>query len=89
MGKRRGDARHQVLSFVESFWAANGYSPSYDEIREGLGLSSRSHAAYHLRVLEREGLIERLPRAPRSLRLVSASAAIRQPRGKDYASREG
>jgi len=87
MSKRLRDPRHQVLSFVESFWAAHGYSPTCDEIRDALGLSSRSHAAYHLRVLEREGLIERTPHVPRSVRLVSAAAAIYGPGAEGCAGR--
>jgi len=43
MGQHRKDLRDQVLEFVEGYIASKGYAPSYDEIRQGLGLSGRSH----------------------------------------------
>jgi repressor LexA len=55
---------------VEAFVDGNGYPPTYDEIREAVGLSSKSHVGYYLRALEEDGLIERTPRTPRGLRLV-------------------
>jgi len=85
MGKNRRNARRQVLGFVQAFIEDNGYSPTYEEIRAAVGLSSRSHAAYYLGALEREGLIRRMPRVPRSVRLVSAAAAIYQAPADGYA----
>jgi repressor LexA len=70
MGKQQRCVRDQVLEFVESFLDRNGYPPTYDEIRESVGLSSKSHVDYYLQSLEEEGLIERRPRTPRGLRLV-------------------
>lgn len=62
--------RDQVLEFVEAFMGDHGYPPTYDEIREAVGLSSKSHVNYYLDALEEDGLIERTPRTPRGLRLV-------------------
>jgi repressor LexA len=64
------DRRSEVLSYVESYVQENGYAPTCEEIREAVGLSSKSHAAYYLEALKEEGLVERTPHSPRGLRLV-------------------
>lgn len=71
MAKRGNALRTRVLRVVASFVDDNGYPPTYDEIRESAGLSSKSHVAYYLETLEEEGLIERTPRTPRGLRLAA------------------
>lgn len=72
MTKVRRNYRSEVLRFVESFVKDNGYPPTLDEIRESVGLCSKSHAGYYVDALEEEGLIERKPRTPRGLRLVGS-----------------
>jgi repressor LexA len=69
MGQRK-NRRGRVLAFVKEYLDSYGYPPTYDEIREAAGLSSKSHVDYYLEALEREGLIERTPNTPRGLRLV-------------------
>jgi repressor LexA len=57
----------QALDFIKSFWAANGYAPSYDEIKDHLGLSSKSNVhALVLRLAKRE-LISMRPCMARSI----------------------
>jgi repressor LexA len=75
MGQHRKDVRQAMIGFIEEFWACHGYSPSYDEIREALDLSGRSHVKHHLDVLEEAGRIEREPHTPRGLRLVGLKPA--------------
>jgi repressor LexA len=70
MSRKGRDHRARVLEFVESYLADNGYPPTYDEIRDAVGLSSKSHVDYYLDALEEDGLIERTPYTPRGLRLV-------------------
>lgn len=70
MGTHRKGLREQILEFVSVFLDENGYPPTYDEIRDAVGLSSKSHVDYYLAALEEDGLIERQPRTPRGLRLV-------------------
>lgn len=70
MERRRRNLRAKVLEFVETYLDENGYPPTFDEIREAVGLSSKSHVDYYLGALEEEGLIERTPHTPRGLRLV-------------------
>ncbi|MFC2046483.1 transcriptional repressor LexA [Chloroflexota bacterium] len=73
MANMRKNYRSEVLGFVESFMEDNGYPPTLDEIKESVGLSSKSHVDYYLVALEEDGLIERTPRTPRGLRLVGLS----------------
>ena len=73
MSKGQRDLRQEVLGFVVRFCEDNGYAPTCDEIRESLGMSSKSHAGYYLFALENVGFTERKPRTPRGLRVVDAS----------------
>lgn len=83
MGKRQ---KATVLKFVEQFLEENGYPPTYDEIKEGVGLSSKSHAMYYLKALEKDGLVERTPHSPRGLRLVNLSPAATEVMVEGYVS---
>jgi repressor LexA len=82
---RTNRRKDDVLSFVTSYFDGNGYPPTYEEIREAVGLSSRSHVAYYVQALEEGGLVERSARSPRSLRPVrldSASEPVEQAPGR-------
>ena len=54
MKQKRRNLRDEVLEFVEGYVEVNGYPPTYDEIREAVGLSSKSHVNYYLEALEAE-----------------------------------
>lgn len=57
----------QAMDFIKSFWAENGYAPSYEEIKEHLGLQSKSNVhAIVFRLVERE-LISMRPGMARSI----------------------
>jgi repressor LexA len=58
-----------MLSFIEQFMTERHYPPTYEEIRVGLGLSTKSLVDYHLNALEAAGRIQRDPWTPRGLRL--------------------
>ena len=66
--------QQQILNFIEDFMARQHYPPTYEEIRSGLGLSTKSLVDYHLTALEQAGLISRDRATPRGLRLVNAEA---------------
>lgn len=46
-----------VLNFIEDFIQENGYTPSYREIAQGLGLSSPSTVYQHIQALCEKGII--------------------------------
>ncbi len=49
----------QVLDFLAAFITRRGYSPSFDEVRQSLGLSSLATVHKHIENLERKGFIRR------------------------------
>jgi len=66
-----------VFDWVTRFTGKNGYAPSYEEIRAGLGLQSLSTVFHHLRKLESAGYL----RSPwqnkkRALEVVSRPAGL-------------
>jgi repressor LexA len=65
--------RDRVLTFIRSFLAEKGYSPSVSDIVDGCNLSSPNLAQYHLNVLEREGVLRRQPGVFRSIQLVQGN----------------
>ena len=56
-----------AMDFIKSFWAENGYAPSYDEIREHLGLKSKSNVHALVFRLVRKELISVRPSMARSI----------------------
>ncbi|MBU1126526.1 MAG: transcriptional repressor LexA [Patescibacteria group bacterium] len=49
--------QREVLDFIESFIQENGYTPSYREIADGLGLSSPATVHQHIQTLCEKGVI--------------------------------
>ena len=60
-----------MLSFIEEFMSTRGYPPTYEEIRTGMGLSTKSLVDYHLNALEAAGCLRRDRSTPRGLRRAS------------------
>ena len=63
-----------ILNFIEEFVATRHYPPTYEEIRAGLGLSTKSLVDYHLTALEEAGYIRRDRLTPRGLRLANGDS---------------
>jgi len=61
--------QRQVLDFVSGFLRENGYSPSYDEIAEGMQLASLATVHKHLTGLCSKGYLKRGINQSRSLDL--------------------
>jgi repressor LexA len=74
MNEERRDYRSEILRFVETYIEENGYPPTYEEIREAMGLKSKSQVDFYLDSLETASLIERKARTPRSLLTPSRGA---------------
>ena len=68
------ERRQQVLNFIRQFIAENHYAPTYEEIRIGLGMSTKSLVDYHLNHLEAAGYITRRPASPRCIVLTKQGA---------------
>ncbi len=65
----------EVYDFISEFVDKHGYSPSFEEIAEGLGLSSLATVHKHITNLEQKGLLRRDYNRSRSIDLL-------KPRGR-------
>ena len=64
----------QILDFLESYIAREGYAPSFEEIAEHFSFSSLATVHEHLTNLERKGYIRRGHNASRAIELPPAAA---------------
>jgi repressor LexA len=67
--------QREIYDFISQFVAKNGYSPSFEEIGEGMGLSSLATVHKHLTNLEKKGMLKRDYNRSRSIDVI-------QPKGK-------
>lgn len=64
----------QVLDFISGFIEQNGYSPSYQEIAQGLGLASLATVHKHISALDGKHYLKRGFNQSRSLEVTSKQA---------------
>ena len=66
----KGELRRiKILEFIKSYIKKNGYSPSYEEIADGVGLKSKSSVYSHIKKMLDEGMLETdAEDSPRALR---------------------
>lgn len=57
----------RVLEFIKTFRAERGFSPSYREIGDGLGLGSTNSVSQHVKALVKRGLLTRVAGQSRTL----------------------
>lgn len=63
--------QQELLSYIESFIAEHGYSPSYREIKNGMGYNSIATISLHINSLITRGHLRKRDNAARSLELVA------------------
>ncbi|MFQ5776723.1 MAG: transcriptional repressor LexA [Terriglobia bacterium] len=68
----------QVLDFLIHFIDRRGYSPSYEEIADGLDLTSLATVHKHIQTLERKGFIRRAYNQSRSVEVVQLPRPVRE-----------
>ncbi len=71
-----GLTRQQLrcLQFIETrMFATNGIAPSVDEIRDHLGIASKTGVLWLLRNLEERGRIRRFPNRARAIEVIKPS----------------
>lgn len=66
-GIRPTKKQKELLSFIESFIAEHGYSPSYREIMAGLNYTSVATVALHVNNLIKRGHLQKRDHSARSL----------------------
>ncbi|MBQ2957085.1 MAG: winged helix-turn-helix transcriptional regulator [Clostridia bacterium] len=77
------ERRNEILLFVNRYNDSNGYSPSYREIADAVGLKSVSTVAYYVKQLEKDGrLVQRRGQKCRSIG-TARRVCLRIPEGKD------
>ena len=59
--------QRRVIDYIAGFLEENGYSPSFQEIAEGVGLNSIATVHKHIATLERKGFLKRGHNQSRSL----------------------
>src|ERR1700747_3657666 len=69
--------QRQVYDFLHNFVQRNGYSPSFEEIGEGLGLSSLATVHKHISNLENKGLLHRDYNRSRSIDLLPPKGRLK------------
>lgn len=67
--------QRELLLFIEQFIAAHGYSPSYREVKDGLGYNSVATVALHINNLIKRGHLVKRDHSARSLELTQPSEA--------------
>jgi repressor LexA len=65
----------EVIDFLSGFTQKNGYSPSYEEIASGLGLSSLATVHKHITNLQNKGMLQRARNRSRSIDVLPARPA--------------
>lgn len=70
--------QRQLYDFIGSFVERHGYSPSFEEIREGMGLNSLATVHKHVTNLEKKGLLKRGYNRSRSIDLLPPKGKMKQ-----------
>ena len=70
--------QREIYDFISHFVAKNGYSPSFEEIGEGMGLSSLATVHKHLTNLERKGMLKRDYNRSRSIDVIPPKGKMKQ-----------
>jgi repressor LexA len=73
--------QRQVYDYIASFVQKNGYSPSFEEIGGGLGLSSLATVHKHVSNLEKKGLLKRDYNRSRSIDVLAPRGRMKQAMG--------
>ena len=73
--------QRQVYDFLAQFVEEHGYSPSFEEIGVGLGLSSLATVHKHISNLETKGLLKRDYNRSRSIDLLKPRGRMKQELG--------
>ncbi len=71
--------QRQVYDFIADFVQENGYSPSFEEIGVGLGLSSLATVHKHISNLENKGLLKRDYNRSRSIDVLPLKPRTKSP----------
>lgn len=77
--RRVTNTQVRMLEFIERWFERRGRAPSVREISRGLGLKSSSSVQYHLRAMERQGVLVRGGRRGCGIRIVRRLVHLTNP----------
>lgn len=70
----------ELLTFIETFIAEHGYSPSYREIMSGLNYTSVATVALHVNSLIKRGHLQKRDHSARSLEVINPEMPAAKPK---------
>src|SRR5213593_965303 len=70
--------QRQIYDFISEFVQTHQYSPSYEEIKQGMGLNSLATVHKHISNLEKKGLLTRDYNRSRSIDLLPPKGKFKQ-----------
>lgn len=76
--------QHELLLFIHEHLNRDGVSPSFDEMKDALGLRSKSGIHRLISGLEERGFIRRLPHRARAVEVMRLPDDMRQQREKGF-----
>src|SRR6266705_4816259 len=75
--------QRQVYEYISNFVQTHGYSPSFEEIGQGLGLSSLATVHKHISNLEKKGLLKRDYNRSRSIDVLPVRGMFKRTPPRD------
>jgi repressor LexA len=70
--------QHELYDFLSRFVSEKGYSPSFEEIKDAMGLNSLATVHKHVTNLEKKGLLTRNYNCSRSIDLLPPRGKLKQ-----------
>src|SRR3954447_17162141 len=70
--------QREIYDFISQFVHDKGYSPSFEEIGSGMGLSSLATVHKHISNLEKKGLLKRDYNRSRSIDIIAPKGRMKQ-----------
>jgi len=70
--------QRQIYDYISDFVSRNGYSPSFEEIGDGMGLSSLATVHKHVSNLEKKGLLKRDYNRSRSIDVLPPKGSLKK-----------
>lgn len=80
--------QREILTYIEQFIAAHGYSPSYREIMKGLNYTSVATVSLHVNSLIQRGHLRKRDHSARSIEVVTTAAQPKVGSNQVTASQE-
>ena len=71
--------QHELIRFIQTRLEESGVSPSFEEMKEALGLKSKSGIHRLISALEERGFLRRLPNRARALEVLKTAEGAKAP----------